>query len=150
MAFSVHAIQGLNYADFDRGVVFLRCDQDQNVNAEAVFNALKDKDRNGMRAKFEHWMIGNDGPSQWFHGFDDEERKHCFAFKRTKHHTRYRYYGFLMHPLPATIPNYWLCVLATHTQKNTEATDPGETNFINALRIRPDVFAAIKKSFPEE
>jgi len=150
MAFSVHAIEGLNYEDFRRGVVFLRCDQDSGINAEAVFRALKAKDQNRMRDKFEHWMRGNDGPAHWFHGFDDEERKHCFVFKRRQLHTHYRYYGFLTHPQPNTDPEYWLCVLANHGQKNTEATDPVETNFVNALRVQLDVIAAVQRGFPDQ
>jgi hypothetical protein len=150
MAFSVHSIEGLVYQGYDRGVVFLRCSDNADVNAEAVFNSLGQKDKNRMRDRFDNWMQGNDGPAHWFHGFDDEERKHCFVFKRRKAHTHYRYYGFLMHPLPMTDPAYWLCVLATHAQKNTEATDPAETNFINVLRVRPDVIAAVKGSFIDQ
>jgi len=150
MAFSVHPIEDLDYEGFDRGVVFLRCSDNTDVNAEAVFNALKPKDKNGMRAKFEYWMRSNDGPANWFHGFDDEKREHCFVFKRRKAQTRYRYYGFLIHPQPKTDPAYWLCVLARHAQKNTEETDPAETNFVNTLRVRADVVAAVKRSFPDE
>jgi len=150
MAFSVHSIVGLVYEGFDRGVVFLRCSDNSDVNAETVFNALNRKDKDAMRAKFDHWMQGNDWPTLWFHGFDDAERKHCFVFKRRKAHIRYRYYGFLLNPLPKTEPGYRLCVLATHTQKNTEATDPAETRFVNALRIQADVIAAVNRSFIDE
>jgi hypothetical protein len=149
MAFSVHAIAGLVYEHYHRGVVFLRSDNNPDVNAETVYKALKQNDQNRMRDKFDRWMRGNDGPSHWFHRFDDEDRKHCLVFKRRKRYSHYRYYGFLTHPHPNTDPGYELCVLATHTQKNTEATDPAETNFVNALRVRFDVIAAVKKSFPE-
>jgi len=149
MAFSVHSIPGLVYEHYHRGVVFLRCDSNSDVNAETVYNALKENDKNRMRDKFDRWMRGNDGPIEWFHRFDDEGRKYCFVFKRKKGHTRYRYYGFLTHPQPNTDPGYELCVLATHAQKNTEATDSSETNFVNTLRIRLDVIAAVKASFPE-
>jgi hypothetical protein len=150
MAFSVHAIAGLKYDHYHRGVVFLRCDNNPQVNAEAVFNALKQNDQNRMRDKFESWMRGNNGPSEWFHGFDDGGRKYCFVFKRKKGHTRYRYYGFLINPQPNTDPGYRLCVLTNHAQKNVEATDPSETNFADALRVNADVIAAVKKSFTDK
>ena len=137
------------YDHYHRGVVFLRSDNTPEVNAETVYKTLEERDSNRMRAKFDSWMRGNDGPSDWFHRFDDDARKYCFVFKRRRGHTRYRYYGFLIHPQPNTDPGYELCVLATHTQKNTEATDPSETNFVNALRIRGDVIAAVKVSFPD-
>jgi hypothetical protein len=149
MGFSVHSIEGFVYGDHRRGVVFLRSSDNAEVNAEAVFKRLTQNDQNRMRDKFRHWMQGNDGPAIWFHGFNDAERQHCFVFKRKKSHTNYRYYGFLTHPQPITDPGYWLCVLARHAQKNTEATDPAETDFVNELRLLPDVIAAIKKSFPD-
>jgi len=149
MAFSVHAIAGLKYDHYHRGVVFLRCDNNPQVNAEAVFNALKQNDQNRMRDKLEWWMRGNDSPSQWFHGFDDDDRKYCFVFKRKKGHTNHRYYGFLIHPQPNTDKGYRLCVLTNHAQKNVEATDPSETNFANTLRVHVDVIAAVKRSFPD-
>lgn len=150
MAFSVHAVPGLTYEGLPRGVVFLRCDSNADVNAEAVFNALKPKDQHRMRDKFDWWMQGHDLPTEWFHGFDDDERKYLFVFKRLKGHTRYRYYGFLIHPQPKTDPRYLVCVLTNHTQKNTAATDPAETNFANALSTNPDVIAAVKRSFPDD
>jgi len=149
MAFSVHAIHGLEYKPYHRGVVFLRTASNPNVNAEAVYSELREKDKNRMRTKFDAWMRGNDGPTHWFHRFDDERRKHCFVFKMRRGHTHYRFYGFLVHPHPNTDPRYELCVLATHTQKNTEATDPSETDFVNALRVQSEVIAAVKRSFPE-
>src|ERR1700730_1304487 len=149
MAFSVHSIDGLVYEHYNRGVVFLRSDNTPEVDAETVYKALKEKDRNRMRDKFDSWMRGNDGPSHWFHRFDDDGRKYCFVFKRKRGHTHYRYYGFLIHPHPNTAPGYELCVLATHTQKNTEEKEPAETTFANALRIHVDVDAAVKASFPD-
>lgn len=150
MAFSVHAIGGLSYEDYHRGVVFLRSDTNPDVNAEAAFNALNQREQNRMRHKFDWWMQGNNGPVQWFHGFDDQARELCFVFKRKKGHTHYRYYGFLINPQPRTDPGYRVCVLTNHGQKNTEATDPAETNFANELRINFDVIAAVKRSFPEQ
>ena len=149
MAFSVHAVSGLTYDHYHRGVVFLRCDDNPSVNAETVYNALKESDRNRMRDKFDSWMRGNNGPAEWFHRFDDEARKYCFVFKRKKGHTRYRYYGLLIHPHPTTNPGYELCVLATHAQKNTAMTDPAETNFVNLLRTNFAVIAAVRRTFPE-
>lgn len=149
MAFSVHSIEGLNYQDLRRGVVFLRSDEILEVNVEVAFGALDQNDRNRMRAKFEHWMQGNNGPIHWFHGFNDKERENCFVFKRRKSHTFYRYYGFLMHPHPKNDPEYWLCVLTNHAQKNTEATDPAETSFVDVIRVRSDVLAAVQRSFPD-
>jgi hypothetical protein len=150
MAFAVHSISGLLYDQYRRGVVFLSCDNNQDVNAEAVFKALEQRDQDRMRDKFEYWMRGNDGPSNWFHGFDDEGRKYCFVFKRKKAHTHYRYYGFLINPQPKTDPGYRVCVLTNHAQKNTEATDPSETSLTNMLRLQPDVIAAVQRSFPDE
>ena len=153
MAFSAHRIDGLVYGQphHCRDVVFLRCDEQmRELDAETVFEALNEKNKREMLNKFDWWARGNDGPSHWFHRFDDEGRKYCFVFKRRKSNTRYRYYGFLIHPTPLTNPRYELCVLATHTQKNTEDTDPRETNLINALRIRAEVIAAVQREFPEK
>lgn len=150
MAFSVHRAVGVNYYGYRRGVVFLRCTEDIGISAERVFLALNSREQNRMRGKFEWWMHGNDGPPDWFHGFGDEDREYCFVFKRRRGHTRYRFYGFLTHPQPNTDPQYRLCVLTNHAQKNTEATDPRETDFANSLRVRADVNAAIAHSFPDE
>lgn len=150
MAFSVHKAVGVNYEDYRRGVVFLRCTDDVGINAERVFLALNAREQNRMRGKFEWWMQQNDGPSHWFHGFTDDDREHCFVFKRRKRRTHYRFYGFLTHPQPNSDPKYLLCILTNHAQKNTEATDPRETDLTNSLRVRADVFAAITRSFPEE
>lgn len=149
MAFSVHRAVGVNLADFRRGVVFLSSAEDGEVDAEKVFLALNAKEQNRMKGKFEWWMQGNDGPSHWFHGFTDEDRKYCFVFKRRERRTHHRFYGFLANPQPNTDPQYRLCVLTNHAQKNTEATDPRETDFAESLRVRADVIAAIGQSFPD-
>jgi hypothetical protein len=151
MAFYVHRISGLVYGQHRREVVFLFCDDPESiVDAELTFNGLKDKDKREMLNKFDWWARGNDSPSHWFHGFDDADRKYCFVFKRRKSKARYRYYGFLIHPTPITNPRYELCVLTNHAQKNTEQTDPRETNFVNAIRVRADVIAAVHREFPEK
>lgn len=150
MAFSVHRIPEVVYGQYRREVVFLASDDaNSGLNAEATFNALGPKQRREMLNKFDSWSRGNDGPSHWFHGFTDAGRKHLFVFKRRKGNTRFRYYGFLIHPTPKTNPRYFLCVLVRHAQKNTEDTDPRETNFVNALRVRADVIAAVQKEFPD-
>ena len=153
MAFSVHRIDGLVYGQphHCRDVVFLRSDEQmRDLDAEIIFKALKDRDKRKMLNTFDWWARGNNGPTQWFHGFDDESRKRCFVFKRRKSKTRYRYYGFLIHPTPKTNPRYELCVLTNHAQKNTEQTDASETNFANAMRLRNEVTSAIQKEFPEK
>jgi hypothetical protein len=150
MAFSVHRVPGLMYGQHNREVVFLASDDNSDVDAEPMFMRLKPNDQNRMRDKFDSWARGNNGPSHWFHGFNDEGRKYCFVFKRKKAKTHYRYYGFLINPMPKTNPGYRLCVLVNHAQKNTEFTDLAETNFVNAIRARADVIAAVKREFSEK
>ena len=146
--YSIYRIPGLNYDQYPRNAVFLEFIEDTRINAKIVFDRLNTKHRQEMLNKFELWARGEQHHNHYFHGFD-APNKSCFVFKRKHAGTYYRYYGFLNHPRPTTAPRYQLCVLVSHDQKNEEGTDPSQLSFMNAIRLVPDVIAAVKREFPE-
>ena len=103
-----------------------------------------------MLNRFELWQRGQQHVDRYFHGFNQTGYRECFVFKRKEAGTYHRFYGFLINPRPISDPGYRLCVLVSHAQKNQENTDPAELNFVNAVRVKPEVTAAIKQAFPEK
>lgn len=149
MPFSVHRITGLKYGQDKKDVAFLDCPEDDEIDAEGVFYDLDGKHQLEMRNKFDYWKRGGHN-DQYFHGFNEVGYRECFVFKRKQAGTYYRFYGFLIHPCPISDARYQLCILVSHAQKNQANTDPGELNFVNKIRVRTDVIAAVKKEFPEK
>jgi hypothetical protein len=148
MPFSVHRITGLVYGQDRQDVAFLDCAEDARIDAEGAFNDLDDKRELEMRNKFDYWKRGGHN-AQWFHGFNEIGYRECFVFKRKQAGTYYRFYGFLIHPRPLSDARYRLCILVSHAQKNQANTDPSELNFVNEIRGRVEVIAAVKREFPE-
>jgi hypothetical protein len=148
MAYSVYRIPGLDYSQNRRDVVFLESDEDTRMNAKRAFEKLNFKNGWEMLNKFDLWKRGEQHHNKYFHGFDGPNR-YCFVFKRKQAGTYYRYYGFLIHPRPATDPRYELCALISHVQKNQEDTDPSQLSLVNSIGLTREVIVAVKKEFPE-
>lgn len=130
-------------------MAFLDCPEDSEVDAEEVFNDYLDEKRQlEMRNKFDYWKRGGRN-DLWFHGFNEIGYRECFVFKWKQAGSYHRLYGFLIHPYTLNA-RYLLCILISHAQKNQANTDPAELNFINRVRLRPDVIAAVKREFPEK
>ena len=149
MTFSVHRITGLKYGQDRQDVAFLECAEDAKMNAKGAFDDLNEKHQLEMRNKFDYWKRGNHNDS-YFHGFNEIGYRECFVFKRKQAGTYCRFYGFLIHPLVLTDAGYQLCILVSYAQKNQANTDPHELSFVNGIRVRVDVIAAVKKEFPEK
>lgn len=147
MPYSVHRIQGLNYGQ-RRDVAFLTSTEDAKVDARDVFDRLRDKHKQEMLNKFELWQRGNH-VDRYFHGFNAFGYRDCFVFKRKEAGAYHRFYGFLIHPCTFTQPEYQVCVLVQHAQKNRESTDLSELDFVNSLRTNAQVIVSVKKEFPE-
>lgn len=149
MAFVVHRIDGLAYGLGRRDVAFLESDEHGEVNARAVFLALNDKRKKEMLDRFDHWKRTDAHHKKYHHGFDaPPDCRDCHVFKRREGHTRYRYYGFKLHPWK-TNTRYELCILVNHGQKNQEETDPAELRTVNGFKGRSDVIQAIRIAFPD-
>lgn len=116
------------------------------LDAGPNFDGLDEKDERNLRSRMEHWIAGNNGPKNWFHGFNDTKFRICFVFKLPGR----RWYGFLCHPLPKTNPRFWLCVLAIHAFKHERATDTAELERVNQWASNATVRAAISLRFPDE
>ena len=82
-------------------------------------------------------------------GPNDQRFKDCFVFKWKEAGSHHRLYGFLFNPKPLTDSGYQVCVLAFHTRKNKENTDPAILDKAVRLRENIEVIRAIKKEFPE-
>jgi hypothetical protein len=149
MAYVVTPIKGLS-SSARRGLAFVECTTDGDIDGKQVFEGLGDKAKRDVLARFDHWITGNKF-DKYFHGWpNDEDRKECFVFKWKKAGAHHRLYGFLLNPRPLTDPGFQVCVLVAHAQKNTHETDPSEMNAINKIRVKPEVIAAVKRAFPEE
>jgi len=131
-----------------RGLAFLICDGDPNINAKAVYEALDDSKRTLVRNRFDHWLQGGIFP-KYFHGWNDPNYRECFVFKWKENDQHQRLYGFLIHPRPKTDLRLEICVLISHAQKNTEPTDPSELNGAKALRQNLEVVREVKNAYPE-
>jgi hypothetical protein len=146
MPYSVTLIEGVQTSS-RRGIAFLECESERDVNGKSVFDHLKTKIKSDLRSRFDYWLGGNTCV-KYFHGWNDRDRKECFVFKWKHAGTYHRLYGFLFHPRTSD-PGFQVCVLVSHAQKNTEDTDPSELVNVMRLRNRPEVIAAVKKAFPE-
>lgn len=148
MAFLVHRIAGLTYGQGRRDVAFLESDEDDRIDAKDVFYALKEEHQTEMRNKFDYWKSGGHN-DLWFHGFNQAGYRDCFVFKRKQAGTYHRFCGFLINPRQVTDVRYQVCIVVSHGQKNEANTDPNELNFVNTIRVNPEVVRAVKQQFPE-
>ena len=131
-----------------RGVVFLCCQEDNEIDAAVVFAGLDDKKDRDLRSRFEHWIDGGTN-NKWFHGFNEEGYRECFVFKWKAKRQHHRLYGFLCHPMPRTNRRFQLCVLVSHAKKNQRETNKTELDGVKALRSDSSVYAAITTEFPD-
>lgn len=91
-----------------------------DLDAGLAYDGFPESLQVEMRARMEHWVAGNDGPKQWFHGFPAWPKyKECFVFKSSEH----RLYGFQCNPRPKSNPRFRLCVLCIHVTKHQRHTD---------------------------
>jgi hypothetical protein len=52
------------------------------LNILAGFASLSINAKGDLKARMDHWIAGNNGPKNWFHGFTSQAKyKHCFVFK---------------------------------------------------------------------
>ncbi len=135
-----------------RGMVFLRCEEESDLNAIAAFAELSgDRTRRNrerdLRARFDYWIAGGRNDI-WFHGWPNVRKyKPCFVFKWKENRACHRFYGFLCHPTPNKNPAFQLCVLCSHAVKTEWETDPSELDGALALSGDVDVLAAIKMTY---
>jgi hypothetical protein len=127
-----------------RGLAFIICDNDQDIDAKVVFNGLDQKIQRTLHTRFDHWLDGGTN-DYWFHGWpNDAKHKDCFVFKWREKSQNHRLYGFLYHPLSLD-QGFQLCILVSHAKKNTWETDPRELDGANELKDEP----AVKKAIAE-
>jgi hypothetical protein len=147
--YEVVPIPGLRSSE-KRGIVFLRSDANDELNASTAFDALPENVERKVRDRMDYWIDGGVNDN-YFHGWpNDANYKECFTFKWNYRTELHRFYGFLYHPLRKTNARFLLCVLLTHAVKNNWNTDPKELGRANALRVDPRVIAAIAMAFPDE
>jgi len=114
MAFVVHRIDGLVYGLGRRDVAFLESDEFGEIDARTIFLKLNDKRRKEMLERFDLWKRADQHHNKYFHGFDDPpDCRDCLVFKRREGQTRYRYYGFKIHPWKSNA-RHELCILVNH------------------------------------
>lgn len=132
-----------------RAVAFLECDTDPEINAKAVFDRMKEKNKNDVQHRFDHW-IGFGVHDHWHHGWRGHPRYgECYSFRWYQRKARHRFYGFLFHPTPETNGRFQICVLVSHAAKFQQETDRSQLERAVAFRSDQEVVAAIRKVFPE-
>lgn len=127
-----------------RGLAFLICKSNADINAKSTFDELNIKRQREIRTRFQWWLDGmiND---KWFHGWpNDPSYKDCFVFKWKEKRQNHRLYGFLCHPLNHN-PRFQLCVLVSHASKSKHNTDPRELDGANKLKVNENVKKAIQQ-----
>jgi hypothetical protein len=148
MSYSVSPIPGLRSND-RRGLAFLECTHDADINAKAVFEKLKEKIERDLRTRFDYWIDGYHH-DKYYHGWPSDPRyKQCFVFKWRKGKVHHRLYGFLIHPTPLTNPRFQVCILVSHGTKTEEYTDLTELDGAKDLLTNEEVILAVRKAFPE-
>lgn len=141
--FTVQRISGLR-PSATRGLAFLECRDDLEVNAKAAFEKLKEKKRNDLRGRFDLWL--DEGRCDlYFHGWpNNPDYKNCWVFKWRSPGAYHRLYGFLI-----KVKGFVVCVLVSHAQKNTAHTDPSELKGAEVFRLNMEVNMAAREEFPE-
>jgi hypothetical protein len=141
--FIVDRIPGLRPSP-TRGLAFLECLGDPEIDAKRVFDKLREKKRNDLRGRFDLWL--DEGRCDlYFHGWpNNPDYKNCWVFKWKNAGAYHRLYGFLI-----KAKDYIVCVLVSHAQKNTPHTDPSELKGAEALRLNLEVNMAAREEFPD-
>ncbi len=139
--YSVELIVGLKITR--RGLAFLICEGDKNIDAKSVFESLKMKQERELRSRFDYWLIGGTS-NNWFHGWPNNPTyKDCFVFKWKENKQNHRIYGFLCNPLSHDL-GFRLCVLVSHAVKNAWGTDPSELDGVNKIKEEAKVKETIR------
>jgi hypothetical protein len=132
----------------DRGIGFLEDEEDEDLDAGAVFDGLAGATELKVRSRMDYWLQGNIY-DKYFHGWKGlPEYKDCFEFKWEERHKPQRFYGFLCHPVPISNPRFELCVLIFYGVKDDD-TDFGVLDNVNRLRKHPETTNAICQTYPE-
>jgi len=147
MSYSVTLVEGVGL-NSHRGIAFLECAEEKRVDAKRTFQTLKEKSRRDLRGRIDLWLSGYRF-DRYFHGWPNNEAyKHCFVFKWKQAGANHRLYGFLFHPKPLTNQAFQACILVLHSQKKDE-TDFSELDYINRLRVSPNVIRAVRLAFSD-
>lgn len=136
-----------------RGVAYLACPDDDEINAKAVIERLSGatdertaKRRRELFSRIDFWIEGGRQDS-YFHGWPNEPKfKHCFVFKWKDSNRLQRLYGFLCNPTDGA---FQLCVLVSHAEKSEWLTEPKEKIRAETLRNTDLVQKAVAREFPE-
>ena len=147
-AYAVVPINGLKKSR-RRAIVFLRSDEDDSLDAAAVFAGLSDKREMELRTRFDYWIDGGI-QDNYFHGWPNNPKyRKCFVFKWRHKRQNHRFYGFLCNPTPKSNRRFQLCVLCSDATKRDWNTDPNELKAVEELRLVPAVRGAIEMVFPD-
>jgi len=129
-----------------RGLAFLICESDGNIDAKSVFERLRPNREREVRSRFDYWLHGGTN-DKWFHGWPNNPTyKDCFVFKWKERSQHHRLYGFLCNPLFNGKSFFRLCVLVSHATKNTWETDPAELDGVNEIKEKGEVKEAVWKA----
>lgn len=148
MHYVVSKIAGVKKND-RRLVLFIECGTDRTINGKQQFTGFVEKYQNTVCSRFEHWIDGN-VHDLYFHGWNDEAKKHYFTFKWHEGKSRCRLYGFLYKPQDPRLIRLEVCVLAFFARKFTEETDDAIINALNALRRSSAVIKAVEEFLSAE
>jgi hypothetical protein len=144
-SFQIVPIDGLAPSS-RRGICFLV--GLKQLDAAEVFDGLPETPEWTLRSRFDHWVSGQKGNSNWYHGFTGRYKK-CFVFKYNHRNVGQRLYGFLCHPQPITRPAFELCVLHTHDAKTEWETDESIKELALSLSSNPTIGNLLKFHFPD-
>jgi hypothetical protein len=129
----------------NRAVGFLEEPGNAEVDAKSEYEALERKASMDLKNRIDWWVEGNNVPKKYFHGFDMQEYRECFVFKRAEE----RFYGFKCHPRPVSSKRFQLCVLIYHDSKYEEDANYTLLDRVNVLRKNRDVTEAISAVYSE-
>lgn len=133
-----------------RAVAFLESTVDRGIDAGSAFSRLTIERERDLRNRFDHWIEWNVN-DKYFHGWPGHPKyKDCFSFRWYEKGQRHRLYGFLIHPMSSTNPQFQVCVLVSHAIKTTEETDPRHLERAQMLSTHPLVVQAARQEFPED
>lgn len=145
MACKIRRIEGLRSSS-RRTVVFLEDDADESVDAKSAFDSLDPKTKRDVLSRLEHWVDGY-VHDDYHHGWNEENWSNCYCFRWRRGPTRYRLYGFLVHPMKD--PRHQICVLAFYAKKNAHLTDKSILNEMTLRQSNQAALMAINTEFSD-
>lgn len=141
--YSVETLVGHKFTR--RGLAFLVCANDKNINGKTFFERLKPKREREVRSRFDYWLEGGIN-NHYFHGWPNNSNyKNCFVFKWKENRQNHRLYGSICNPI-LNDPGFQFCVLVSHATKNTWETDPNELDEVKELMRKDEVQKVIQKA----